>query len=133
MKLIIFLLLLSCNCFGQIQVFYEPPDDDGVTKGEGQVIILYDTAVAPPSIPDRRRSFNGLRWDRKACPHKWIELHQDTVAEKMPTNPYNEIHKAVPAIHIVPFWIEPEFTESIPLICLWCHQEKKKVIHYKKR
>jgi hypothetical protein len=126
MKLIIFLLLLSCNCFGQIQVFYEPPDDDGVTKGEGQVIILYDTAVAPPSIPDRRRSFNGLRWDRKACPHKWIELHQDTV---------EAVHRGSvflstgPLIYIIP----AEFTESIPLICLWCHQEKKKVIHYKKR
>lgn len=46
------------------------------------------------------------------CPHKWVELHQDTLEVNLRLIGFSD--------------------PSIPLICLICHQEKKKIIHYKK-
>lgn len=55
------------------------------------------------------------------CRHKWVELHEDTI-ELLPY-PMN-----VPAIGRFP----AEYELSTPLICLICHQETRKVIHYKR-
>lgn len=128
MKLIIFLLLLSGSCFGQdslIARFFEG-------RNIGCAVYHPGMTCDGKKISEIKYDWEGFRFigpKEIECSHRWVELHQDTVESEIVDIDYSQ-----PAY---PLNIEPEpgkdrFEESIPLICLICHQEKKRVIHYKR-
>jgi hypothetical protein len=65
-------------------------------------------------------------WLKIKHTHKWVEMHQDTVTHIVDRDYLVDMHDDLQK-RIV------DYEESIPLVCLICHEEKKKIIHYKKQ
>lgn len=148
MKLFIFLLLMSANCFGQ-SIIYKWNFYGINLNGDTIYYRLLDKPCPPhcnnpgclvatfcgwDTVFNRSQfdepDINTSEFDRilkrikeqETCSHKWVELHQDTV-EHNPYSPFNKL--------FIVDGMDGYFEKSTPLICLICHQEKRKVIHYK--
>lgn len=141
MKYLIILLLISVNAFGQTsdsmiremeKEFAERKTDSFVYAPlPGGGIYLKDEYIC------KIVGFNaGINHS-----HKWVELHQDTVVqnpdptakEEDPYGPF-DVHKERYSNGELTYVgiVFREYVASIPLICLICREEKKKVIHYKR-
>jgi hypothetical protein len=127
MKLFIFLLLLSANCLGQKS---KPENIQPYTREELIKLGIITERMTLDISPNRARYIgtDGIFIDnnhcddidetsRWQCSHRWVELHQDTVETYL---------------NVATTLQYPPNAPDINLICLICHQEKKKVIHYKR-
>jgi hypothetical protein len=133
MKYLLFLLLLSSEAMGQQDSAYLLIEE---TDLEGRPLDKERLKVPAPKIsPSISKQWNkGPRIGKPTSAivqhaHKWVELHQDTITT-IENRSIWDLGDHIDFIHSQN-WEEGWATHST-LICLICHQEKKKVIHYKR-
>lgn len=133
MKTLIFLLLLSGAAWGQggwhplPDSLNSKPAHPIAQKVVGKVHIKAQDRSSPVEIQPSKEG-PSIRWGtgetvinrggRICVGHIWVEKHEDTVMVVDNSNVWNDRAHRVP----------PEYQETINLVCLRCHKEKRKVV-----